>query len=89
MWLLDLLELVDEQIPSHNWPLDAVVPAQCGIAHFVGDAAHLEDRNRLERIVSTDKSDIYSNRDKIQTILGIRIVYIKDEFAEPALPSES
>lgn len=44
---------------------------------------HLEDKNVLEKIVSTDNSHMYSNRRRIKADLGVMAFYIKDELAEP------
>ncbi|MFC7226790.1 hypothetical protein N0B31_05190 [Salinirubellus salinus] len=51
------------------------------------DAAHQRNRNLIEKLVTADKSHMYENRGRIDTVLGLPVVYIKDEFAEPDLPS--
>lgn len=48
------------------------------------DAAHMRDKHQLRRVVTTDNNHIYSNREQINTILRLTIVFIKDEFADPA-----
>lgn len=50
------------------------------------DASHQRDRNLVEKLVTSDKSHMYENRERIQAILGVTIVYIKDEFAKHDLP---
>lgn len=52
------------------------------------DAANMRDKNRLERVVTTDNNHMYSNRERIDAVLGLTIVFIKDEFGEHAVPRE-
>lgn len=49
----------------------------------------MADEGILERIITADKTDIYGNRERIHAILGLTILYIKDEFAEPTLVGEA
>lgn len=51
------------------------------------DAANMREMNQLSRVVTTDNNHIYSNRERIDAILGLTIVFIKDEFSEATLPS--
>jgi len=51
------------------------------------DAANMREMNLLSRVVTTDSNHMYSNRDRIDAILGLTIVFIKDEFSEARLPS--
>lgn len=53
------------------------------------DAGHMADKNLLERVITADKGDIYEHREQIDAILGLRILFIKDEFAEPTLAVQS
>lgn len=53
------------------------------------DAGRLEDRDILDKVVTSDKSHIYGNRDRIEAVLGVRVLYIKDEFADHSLPTEA
>jgi len=53
------------------------------------DAANMYEMNRIRRVVTTDNNHMYSNRERINTILGLVIVFIKDEFSETTLPSSS
>jgi predicted nucleic acid-binding protein len=45
----------------------------------------LSDDNIVNRIVTTDKSHLYGNRDRIDELT---ILYVKDIVADPSLPSE-
>lgn len=51
------------------------------------DANHQRNRNLIGKIVTSDKSHMYGNRDRIRAVLGLPVVYIKDEFADPDLPA--
>lgn len=51
------------------------------------DAEHQSDLNLIEKVVTSDKSHMYGNRDRIRAVLGIPVVYIKDEFADHRLPT--
>lgn len=53
------------------------------------DAANMQDKNMLSRVVTMDNNHIYSNRERINAILGLIIVFIKDEFADPAFPQQN
>lgn len=53
------------------------------------DAANMRDKNQLSQVVTTDNNHMYSNRERINTILGLTIVFIKDEFADHHLPNKS
>jgi hypothetical protein len=50
------------------------------------DAAHLRDEGILEKVITADRTDIYESRKRIDAVLGLTILFIKDEFADPALP---
>ncbi len=52
------------------------------------DAAHLRDKNILDRVITVDKGDLYENRKRIEAVLGLTILYIKDEFADPTRPQQ-
>ncbi|WP_283402852.1 hypothetical protein [Halorubrum sp. DM2] len=51
------------------------------------DANHQRNRNIIGKIVTSDKSHMYGNRDRIKAVLGLPVVYVKDEFADPDLPT--
>lgn len=51
---------------------------------ILSSVAWLSERNFLQRIVSTDISDMYGDKDRIWASVGINVVFIKDEFAKPA-----
>lgn len=51
------------------------------------DVGHLQEKNILDKLITSDKSHIYGNRKRIEAVLGIRVLYIKDEFADHTLPS--
>lgn len=46
------------------------------------DAAYMKDRGLLDKVVTVDSNHMYDNRKKIEAILGIRILLVKDEFAD-------
>lgn len=52
------------------------------------DAGHLQDKNILDKVVTSDKSHMYGNREQIEAVLGIRVLYIKDAFADHPLPTD-
>lgn len=52
------------------------------------DVSHLENKNILQKVITADKSDLYGQRERIHTVLGIKVLFIKDELAENALPQE-
>lgn len=51
------------------------------------DAANMREMIQLSRVVTTDNNHMYSNRERIDAILGLTIVFIKDEFSEAKHPS--
>ncbi|WP_135665691.1 hypothetical protein [Halorhabdus rudnickae] len=53
---------------------------------ILSDAAHQSDRNLVNTVVTADKSDMYGHHERISAELGIQVVYIKDEFADPSWP---
>ena len=55
---------------------------------ILSTVANLNKKNILERIVTADKSHMYGNRDRLKAVLGIHVVFIKDEFANPSLPTD-
>ena len=59
-----------------------------GDQRILSEVADLKEKNVLDTIVTADKSHMYGNRDRLNSVLGIRVVYIKDEFASHSIPSE-
>lgn len=53
----------------------------CGDAEVLCDAMDLKDRYIIHKVVTGDKSDMQSHMDKIEAITGLKIVYLKNEFA--------
>ncbi|WP_198667954.1 hypothetical protein [Saliphagus sp. LR7] len=51
---------------------------------ILSSVAWLSDRDFLQRIVTSDASDMYNDRDRIRASVGINVVFIKDEFAKPS-----
>ena len=51
------------------------------------DANHQRNRNLIGKIVTSDKAHMYENRERIRAVLGLPVVYLKDEFADHDLPS--
>ncbi len=72
-----------------------VVDVAEGLAHgsidkeILCDAANMYKMNRIRRVVTTDNNHMYSNRERINTILGLAIVFIKTEFIETTPLSSS
>lgn len=54
-------------------------------AEVVSDSHALQGLNIASKLVTGDKGDIYSNRDKIKSMTGVSILYLKDEFATPQI----
>lgn len=54
-------------------------------ADVVADAHELKDRSVASKLVTGDKGDIYTNREEINNITGLGVLYLKDEFAETSL----
>jgi predicted nucleic acid-binding protein len=60
-----------------------------GDQRILSTVAHLVDQALLRKIVTADKSHMYGNRERLRSVCGIHVVYLKDEFANHRLPSES
>jgi len=58
----------------------------CADAHVLCDAMDLNNRRMVSKIVSGDKGDMYLNRKEVDTITGLSVVYLKDEFADKPKP---
>lgn len=54
---------------------------------ILADAAHQSNRNLVSTVVTADKSDMYGHHERVSAELGIQVVYIKDEFANPSRPT--
>ena len=54
---------------------------------ILSTVANLNEKNILEKIVTADKSHMYGNRDRLKAVLGIHVVFIKDEFADHSRPT--
>jgi predicted nucleic acid-binding protein len=52
------------------------------------DAEHQSERNLVEKVITSDKSHLYGNRERIRAVLGLSVLYIKDEFADHELPTD-
>ena len=59
-----------------------------GDQRILSEVADLKNKNVLDTIVTADKSHMDGNRERLKSVLGIRVVYIKDEFAKHSIPSE-
>lgn len=51
------------------------------------DATWMENQNILSRVITTDKSHLYCNRDRIGADAGLAVLYLKDEFADASVES--
>lgn len=49
-------------------------------AKVLCDAYYLQEQGVLERVVTADKG-IYENRERLRSILGVRVLFLKDTFA--------
>jgi hypothetical protein len=49
---------------------------------IIADAGSLHRDGVLDRLVTADKGDVYSNHEQIKTITGVQVLYIKDKFTE-------
>lgn len=61
----------------------------CADAHVLCDAMDLKERHIINKIVSGDKGDMYSNRGEINAVTGLSVVYLKDEFSKRANPTST
>lgn len=52
------------------------------------DAEHQSEMNLVEKVITSDKSHLYGNRERIKAVLGLPVMYIKDEFADHELPTD-
>lgn len=75
-------EWTDEERNQRLWFVDGYVDKV-----ILCDATYQRNRNLNEKLVTSDKSHMYENRDRIRAVLGLPIVYLKDEFADHDLPS--
>lgn len=75
-------EWTDEKRNQRLWFVDGYVDKV-----ILCDATCQRNRNLNEKLVTSDKSHMYENRDRIRAVLGLPIVYLKDEFADHDLPS--
>lgn len=50
---------------------------------ILGSVGYLNEQQFLEKIVSSDASHLYNNRERIDASVGVKVVFIKDEFAKP------
>ncbi|ELZ32867.1 hypothetical protein [Halorubrum tebenquichense] len=55
---------------------------------ILSDAAYQNDRNIVSKVVTADKSDMYGYHERISAELGIQVIYIKDELADPSWPTD-
>lgn len=92
----DARETIFERVteyPESDLDQDRFLPALefvdgYGDKLILSTVANLNKKNILEKIVSADKSHMYGNRDRLKATLGIHVVFIKDEFANPSLPTD-
>jgi len=59
-------------------------------AEVLTEAMDLRDRFLIDTVVTGDKGDMISNRDKLETITRLNIVYLKNKFAneDPEIDEE-
>lgn len=56
---------------------------------ILADVASLNDRGFLHKIITTDKNHMYSNRDRLDSTIGIDVQYVKDAVSEHSRPHSS
>lgn len=54
---------------------------------ILSDAEYQRDLSLVEKVITSDKSHLYGNRERIKAVLGLPVVYIKDEYADHELPT--
>lgn len=54
-------------------------------AGVLADAYDLRSRGLLSKVVTGDKGDMYLNAEDINSITGLTVMYLKDEFADAAV----
>jgi len=52
------------------------------------DVEYQSNRHLVERVITSDKSHLYGNQERIRAVVGISVVYIKDEFSDSEIPAE-
>jgi hypothetical protein len=62
----------------------------CPDAEVLADAMDLKDRFLTDTVVTSDKGDMISNRDKLEPITRLNLVYLKNKFAneDPEIDDE-
>ena len=62
----------------------------CPDAEVLVDAMDLKDRYLINTVVTSDKGDMISNRDKLEPITQLNLVYLKNKFAneDPEIDEE-
>jgi len=62
----------------------------CPDAEVLVDAMELKDRFLTDTVVTSDKGDMISNRDKLEPITRLNLVYLKNKFAneDPEIDEE-
>lgn len=53
---------------------------------ILSDVTWLDKKGVLSKIVTSDGSHMYGNRDRIDTVAGLTVLFIKDELADASLP---
>jgi len=53
----------------------------CPDAEVLVDAMDMKDRYLIDTVVTSDKGDMISNRDKLEPITRLNLVYLKNKFA--------
>lgn len=53
---------------------------------ILSDVAWMKQEGILRKIITSDKSHLYNERERIDAVLGISVVFIKDEFADASPP---
>jgi len=62
----------------------------CPDAEVLVDAMDLKDRFLIDTVVTSDKGDIISNRDELEPITRLNLIYLKNKFAneDPEIDEE-
>lgn len=77
------------QIDQLTYLIEGNREEYCADAHVLCDAMDLKNRHIINKIVSGDKGDMYSNREEIDAITSLSVVYLKDEFAKKPDPQST
>lgn len=53
---------------------------------ILSDVAWLNQEGILSKIITSDNSHMYGERERIDAVIGVTVVFLRDEFADTSLP---